>query len=75
MKKRGYPADFVAGIQAVAGALGVIIPPSITMIMYGVCSSTSIGKLFMAGIVPGIVLALFLMVTIAYQAKREKSAR
>ena len=72
MKKRGYPADFVAGIQAVAGALGVIIPPSITMIMYGVCSSTSIGKLFMAGIVPGIVLALFLMVTIAYQAKKRK---
>ena len=71
-KKRGYPADFVAGIQAVAGALGVIIPPSITMIMYGVCSSTSIGKLFMAGIVPGIVLALFLMVTIAYQAKKRK---
>ena len=70
MKKRGYPADFVAGIQAVAGALGVIIPPSITMIMYGVCSS--IGKLFMAGIVPGIVLALFLMVTIAYQAKKRK---
>ena len=70
MKKRGYPADFVAGIQAVAGALGVIIPPSITMIMYGVCSSTSIGKLFIAGIVPGIVLALFLMITIGFQAKK-----
>ena len=58
MKKKNYPADFVAGLQAVAGGLGVIIPPSITMIMYGVCSHTSIGDLFVAGILPGIFLAV-----------------
>ena len=63
MKKKGYPADFVAGLTAVAGGLGVIIPPSITMIMYGVCSNTSIGDLFVAGIVPGILLAIIFMIT------------
>lgn len=71
MKKKGYPSDFVAGLTAVAGGLGVIIPPSITMIMYGVCSGTSIGDLFVAGIVPGIVLAIILMLT----ARREAGKR
>lgn len=70
MKKKGYPVDFVAGLQAVAGGLGVIIPPSITMIMYGVVSQTSIGKLFIAGIVPGILIATFLMVTVYFEAKK-----
>jgi C4-dicarboxylate transporter DctM subunit len=63
MKKRGYPADFVGALQAAAGGLGVIIPPSITMIMYGVTSATSIGDLFIAGIIPGLTMALCLMVT------------
>lgn len=70
MKKKGYPADFVAGLQAVAGGLGVIIPPSITMIMYGVCSGTSIGDLFMAGIIPGIFLAICLMISVKFEAKK-----
>ncbi|GAB1485804.1 hypothetical protein MASR2M79_08510 [Aminivibrio sp.] len=70
MKKKGYPVDFVAGLQAVAGGLGVIIPPSITMIMYGVVSQTSIGKLFIAGIVPGILIAIFLMVTVYFEARK-----
>lgn len=68
MKKKNYPADFVAGLQAVAGGLGVIIPPSITMIMYGVCSHTSIGDLFVAGILPGIFLAVCLMGTVRIEA-------
>lgn len=70
MKKKGYPADFVAGLTAVAGGLGVIIPPSITMIMYGVCSKTSIGDLFVAGIVPGILLAIIFMITASGEAKK-----
>ena len=72
MKRKGYPADFVAGLQAVAGGLGVIIPPSITMIMYGVCSGTSIGKLFVAGILPGIFLALCLMLTVRVEAGKRR---
>ncbi|MGI5963531.1 MAG: TRAP transporter large permease [Lawsonibacter sp.] len=72
MKKEGYPSDFVAGLTAVSGGLGVIIPPSITMIMYGVCSGTSIGKLFVAGFVPGILLAIFLMVTARIEAGKRK---
>ena len=72
MKRKGYPADFVAGLQAVAGGLGVIIPPSITMIMYGVCSGTSIGKLFVAGIIPGIFLALCLMLTVRVEAGKRR---
>ena len=70
MKKQGYPADMVAGLQAVAGGLGIIIPPSISMIVYGVCSNTSIGKLFMGGILPGILIAVFLMVTVYLQSKK-----
>lgn len=72
MKRKGYPADFVAGLQAVAGGLGVIIPPSITMIMYGVCSGTSIGKLFVAGILPGIFLVLCLMLTVRVEAGKRR---
>lgn len=72
MKRKGYPADFVAGLQAVAGGLGVIIPPSITMIMYGVCSGTSIGKLFVAGIIPGIFLALCLVLTVRVEAGKRR---
>ena len=70
MKKRGYPADFVAGIQAVAGALGVIIPPSITMIMYGVCSSTSIGKLFISGFGVGGLLCITMMILVGFISKK-----
>lgn len=70
MKKRGYPSDMVAALNAVSGGLGVIIPPSIPMIMYGVTSSTSVGALFIAGIVPGLVLAAFLMSTVSIEARR-----
>lgn len=70
MKKRGYPIDFVAALQSISGGLGVIIPPSITMIMYGVTSGTSIGDLFIAGILPGILLALCLMVTVFFRIRK-----
>lgn len=70
MEKKGYPKDYTAGLQAVAGALGVIIPPSITMIVYAITAGCSTGKLFMAGIGPGIVLALCLMLTARFESKR-----
>src|SRR5690242_14404487 len=56
MRRRGYPADLATGAIAAGGTLGILIPPSLTMILYGIASSTSIGKLFIAGVLPGIVL-------------------
>jgi C4-dicarboxylate transporter, DctM subunit len=58
LKKRGYPDDQVIGTLAGAGTLGLMIPPSIIMIVYGVAADQSISKLFIAGVIPGIMLAL-----------------
>jgi tripartite ATP-independent transporter DctM subunit len=61
MRKRGVPDDLAAGSIAAGGTLGILIPPSITMIVYGVATETSIGRLFLAGVVPGILLtAMFI---------------
>jgi C4-dicarboxylate transporter, DctM subunit len=56
MQKRGYGDDLATGAIAAGGTLGILIPPSITMILYGIASETSIGRLFLAGIVPGLML-------------------
>ncbi|PKO68791.1 MAG: C4-dicarboxylate ABC transporter [Betaproteobacteria bacterium HGW-Betaproteobacteria-14] len=56
MRKRGYDADLATGAIAAGGTLGILIPPSITMILYGIASETSIGRLFIAGILPGLLL-------------------
>ena len=61
MRKRGYDADLATGAIAAGGTLGILIPPSITMILYGIASETSIGRLFLAGIVPGLLLTLLFM--------------
>ncbi len=58
MRKRGVPDDLATGSIAAGGTLGILIPPSITMIVYGVATETSIGRLFLAGVVPGILLTL-----------------
>ncbi|WP_461395600.1 TRAP transporter large permease [Deferrisoma sp.] len=55
MRRRGYPASLACGLIAHAGTFGILIPPSITMILYGVATETSIGKCFIAGIVPGLL--------------------
>ena len=61
MRRRGYDADLATGAIAAGGTLGILIPPSITMILYGIASETSIGRLFIAGIIPGLLLtALFI---------------
>lgn len=65
MIKRGYNRYLAVGSIAAGGTLGILIPPSITMIIYGIITQVSIGKLFMAGILPGILLALLLSVAIA----------
>ncbi len=61
MEKKGYSREFGAGLAAAAGPIGQIIPPSIPMVIWGVMSNTSISKLFLAGIIPGILLAVALM--------------
>jgi tripartite ATP-independent transporter DctM subunit len=61
LKRRGYPDDIAIGSLAGAGTLGLLIPPSIIMIVYGVAANVSIAKLFIAGVLPGIVLALLFM--------------
>ncbi len=70
MKKQGYDASFSVAITACSSVMGVIIPPSIMMIVWGGLMSVSIGGLFMAGIVPGIVIALLMMGTVSVYAKR-----
>jgi C4-dicarboxylate transporter DctM subunit len=57
LKKRGYPDDMAVGSLAGAGTLGLLIPPSIIMIVYGVAAEVSIAKLFIAGVLPGLLLA------------------
>ena len=75
MVKAGYPQGFAAGVICNAGTLGILIPPSIVMVVYGAATETSVGKLFMAGVIPGIVLGLMLMVAIYVRARMLKLPR
>lgn len=67
----GYDKKFATAIVAAAGSIGVIIPPSIPMIMYGVGGSVSIGDLFIAGIVPGIIVGLGMMVRLIFILRKK----
>jgi C4-dicarboxylate transporter DctM subunit len=70
MIKQGFPARFGAGVITTSGALGILIPPSIVMVMYAVATNTSVGALFIAGIIPGLVLASFLGLTTWWRARK-----
>ncbi|MBL8472808.1 MAG: TRAP transporter large permease subunit [Rhodocyclaceae bacterium] len=70
MVKAGFPKNFGAGVISTSGALGILIPPSIVMVMYSVATNTSVGALFMAGVIPGIGLALVLGGVAWYRAKK-----
>jgi C4-dicarboxylate transporter DctM subunit len=70
MVAQGYPPRFGAGVVTTSGALGILIPPSIAMVLYSVSTNTSVGKLFIAGIVPGLLLATMLGLTTWYRAWR-----
>lgn len=72
MVKSGYPQPYAAGIICNAGTLGILIPPSIVMVVYGAATETSVGQLFMAGVIPGIVLGLMLMIAIYISARKMK---
>jgi len=69
MKKYGYSPKLATGCVAAGGTLGILIPPSLGFIIYGILTEQSIGKLFMAGILPGVLLCFFFMLTIYIQCK------
>jgi C4-dicarboxylate transporter DctM subunit len=69
MVRAGYPQPFAAGVICNAGTLGILIPPSIVMVVYGAATETSVGKLFMAGVVPGLLLGFLLMLAIYIVAR------
>lgn len=70
IKQAGYNEQFAIGTIATSGTLGILIPPSIVFIVYGVTADQSIGKLFMAGVIPGLMIGAMMMVTTYFLAKR-----
>ena len=69
MRDAGYDPDFAVGITAASSTIGPIIPPSLPMVIYGVLASASVGKLFAAGLIPGLLMAVALMIMIAIIAR------
>jgi tripartite ATP-independent transporter DctM subunit len=74
MRARGYPDGVAAGSIAAGGTLGILIPPSVTMIVYGIATETSIGRLFLAGVLPGALLVALFMAWSLYDTWRHGSA-
>ena len=70
MKDANYDTDFSVGITAASSIIGPIIPPSLPLVIYGVTASVSIGELFVAGIIPGLLMAVSLMIMVAYYARK-----
>jgi tripartite ATP-independent transporter DctM subunit len=68
MRNHGYSADFAVGITGASSTIGPIIPPSLPFVIYGVMANASIGKLFAAGLIPGLVMALTMMIMVTYYA-------
>jgi len=70
MIRKGYHRGFAAAVQAAGGSIGVIIPPSIPMIIFGVVGGVSIGKMFLGGFIPGLLIGVSLMIVSYFMAKR-----
>jgi TRAP-type C4-dicarboxylate transport system permease large subunit len=70
MKEHGYSTEFAVGVTAASATLGPIIPPSLPFVIYGMMANVSVGALFLAGILPGILLAVLMMLTVAYYAHK-----
>jgi len=75
MKKKGYDKNFAASIVAAGGSIGVIIPPSIPMIIFAFIANISVGKLFLAGILPGILIGISLVVLVIFKSRNLKMDR
>uniref|UniRef100_A0A7C1T4Q3 TRAP transporter large permease n=1 Tax=Agrobacterium albertimagni TaxID=147266 RepID=A0A7C1T4Q3_9HYPH len=71
MKDHGYPVEAAVGVTAASATLGPIFPPSLPFVIYGMMANASIGALFMAGIIPGVVMAILMMLTVYIFAKRK----
>lgn len=71
MINRGYPNSVATGSIAAGGTLGILIPPSVTLIVYGISTETSIGRLFMAGVIPGVMLTAMFMAWAVFDCKRK----
>ncbi len=72
MKEHGYPTEFAVGVTAASATLGPIIPPSLPFVIYGMMANVSIGALFLAGLLPGVLMAALMMLTVAYYAHKNK---
>ena len=72
MKDHGYSTEVAVGVTAASATLGPIIPPSLPFVIYGMMANVSIGALFLGGIVPGVLMTLFMMLTVAFFARRYK---
>jgi TRAP-type C4-dicarboxylate transport system permease large subunit len=70
MKDHGYGTEFSVGVTAASATLGPIIPPSLPFVIYGMMANVSIGALFLGGVIPGVVMTLFMMATVAYFAHK-----
>jgi len=75
MKKEGYPEDFAGALTCASCIIGPLVPPSIPMVIYGVIASTSVGALFLAGVLPGLLTAAVLMVYVYFWAKKRNFPR
>lgn len=74
MRKRGYSNELASGLIGAGGTLGILIPPSLTMILYGLATEQSIGKLFMGGFGPGLMLTVFFAAWVIFKSSRERKA-
>ena len=75
MVRNGYTKEFAAGVICNAGTLGILIPPSIVMVVYAAVTEVSVGRMFMAGVVPGIMLGLMLMIAVWWRAGKLQITR
>ena len=75
MRKAGYDDEFAGSVTAASSMIGPLVPPSITMVLYGVISNTSIGKLFLGGVIPGVLCAVALMVMVYLIARKRDYPR
>jgi TRAP-type C4-dicarboxylate transport system permease large subunit len=75
MKDHGYSTEFSVGVTAASATLGPIIPPSLPFVIYGMFANVSVGQLFLAGIIPGAVMAILMMLTVAYFAHKNNWGR
>ncbi|MEL7524963.1 MAG: TRAP transporter large permease [Pseudomonadota bacterium] len=70
MKKRGYPANFAAGITVASSTMGMIIPPSVAMVIYAIAAQESVGQLFLGGVIPGLMVGAFQLGIVWYISKK-----